>query len=119
MPALTEEAADRYPMFEKWMRQDFVHVISNPRIMKAFFKWSDFSAGDSPASRIYFNYGMPPMIGIFTQDCDYNSNGTPVLKLHFELGPRVKRPGVPRTARTGGRFLPFAERTSTQIFMLS
>ena len=42
-----------------------------------------------------------------------------MLKLHFELGPRVKRPGVPRTARTGGRFLPFAGRTSTQIFMLS
>jgi hypothetical protein len=64
-------------MFEKWMRQDFVHVISNPRIMKAFFKWSDFSAGDSPASRIYFNYGMPPLIGLLTRDCDYNSDGTP------------------------------------------
>jgi hypothetical protein len=60
----------------KWMRQDFVHVISNPRIMKAFFKWSDFS-GDSPASRIYFNYGMPPMIGLIIQDCDYNRDGTP------------------------------------------
>ena len=77
MPNLTSEAADKYPMVEKWMRQDFVHVISNPRIMKAFFKWSDFSAGDSPASRIYFNYGMPPLIGLLTQDCDYNSDGTP------------------------------------------
>ena len=77
MPNLTSEAADKYPMIEKWMRQDFVHVISNPRIMKAFFKWSDFSAGDSPASRIYFNYGMPPMIRLVTTDCDYNSDGTP------------------------------------------
>jgi hypothetical protein len=77
MPKLTEDSADRYPMFEKWMRQDFVHVISNPRIMKAFFKWSNFSAGDSPASRLYFNYGMPPMIGLMTTDCDYNDDGTP------------------------------------------
>jgi hypothetical protein len=85
MAQLTSEAEDRYPMFEKWMRQDFVHVVSNPRIMKAFFKWSHFA--DTVERRLIFNYGTPPTIGLLSQDCDYNNDGTP-------LGFSGRRPGV-------------------------
>jgi PDZ domain/Metallopeptidase toxin 3 len=76
---LTPEAKDRYPLFEKWLRKDFVHVVNNSRLMKAFWRWSDFT--DTTERRSIFKYGTAPAIGLLddgtSKGCTYNTDGTP------------------------------------------
>jgi hypothetical protein len=80
-------AKDRYPMFETWLRKSFVHVTNNPRIMKAFWKWSDFV--EDANTRLIFKYGTPPLIDYVTQACDYFPDGTPSGVLYgITFGPR-------------------------------
>jgi hypothetical protein len=71
MARFESEATDRYPMFEKGLHQDFVNVVSNQRIINAFWKWSHFA--ETANTRSYFKYGTPPTIGVISQDCDYRA----------------------------------------------
>lgn len=75
MAPLTSEAEEKYPLFETWLSRDFVHVVNNPRIMKAFWKWSHFT-GPSYLRNLCFMPGMPPAIGLF-DGCVYNPDGSP------------------------------------------
>jgi PDZ domain len=76
---LTFEAKERYPRFLEWLRKDFVHVLSNQRIMKAFWRWSAFT--DSLSGRLHFKYGFSPTIDLLDNPslpvCTYNPDGTP------------------------------------------
>jgi hypothetical protein len=57
-------------------------VVANPRILKAFWKWSNFS--DTEQNRSIFNYGTPPTIGLIdgSNACKYGSDGNPIGVLY-------------------------------------
>lgn len=69
MVRLSDEAAKKYPTFEDYLRTDFLHVKNKPRVMKAFWKWSDFH--DTPLTLGFFAYGWPPVIKLQNFQCHY------------------------------------------------
>ena len=69
MPTLTEEAADRYPMFEKWMRQDFVTGIVGllflgslllPRPLMFYLARSTMAKGSAEAAVRFESHWLKP-----------------------------------------------------------
>lgn len=78
MVKISTEASNKYLNFDRYLQEDFVHVLSNPRIMKAFYKWSAFE--DNSSTRAYFKLGNPPQID-FQSDppfgCEYEHSSPP------------------------------------------
>jgi hypothetical protein len=60
----------------------YPQVVANPRILNAFWKWSNFS--DTEQNRAIFSYGTPPTIGLIdgSKACTYGSDGNPVGVLY-------------------------------------
>jgi len=100
MVGLNREAAERYPVANKWLNHNFnSYLLRNKRIYPAFFKWANFGyyspqrfpdpryprAADDPYPRFpddmytrrFFTYGNPPFFSLIKEGCDYNSDGTP------------------------------------------
>src|SRR5262249_32531331 len=53
-----------YPYLDQYLRNTFPHVLNKPRVMWAFWKWSDFNffQWGLGGARFYFIYGQGPTI---------------------------------------------------------
>jgi len=78
MVKISTEASNKYLNFERYLQEDFVHVLSTPQIMKAFYKWSAFE--DNWLTRNYFKIGFPPQIDFQSKPpfgCEYEFSNPP------------------------------------------